>query len=1480
MLLFGILNMESVQEYAKDIIVKELKEKLDTELGIKKLKFQPFNSISLDSVYLYDKNNKEVLLAEEISVHLDLFHILHNKIVITSARISDFEVNLYKPTAQDSLNIQFIIDAFKPKEESSKSKIDLRFNSVSIVDGRFRYDVQDKPFVKNKFDPNHIDVSRLNARLSLKSMAADSLNIQVKKLNLSEQSGLEIKNLTTRLLTQDQKASLKGFRLDLPDSFLKIDKFEIDLSKKDSTNNVAFECEIAPSYIAPKDISAFVPQLHNFKDLVTIYVHAYGSVDDINVPEISLAYGDNMKLQASGEIKDIRDKNNLYILGSIDNFTINKNGIEGLINNFSDKKETLPAYVDELGTITFEGDLSGYLAQLTAFGSLTSDVGDIKTDILFGFNPQKGIKSYMEGKVYANNVSLGKLLGNDKFDETSLSLSIHYKKPEYGPENGRMEGTVHKFYYNGHTYNDITFETDYDGPKLNGQLDISDPNGSLFIKGLFDLTDKERPVLDFTARAKSIQLDSLHIMDNMKQSYLSFNINANFSGKNIDESDGYIKIDSLDFIREDKVFQMKEFLLETSGVSADRKLSIKSDIINGEVLGAYSSTTIANSIKKTFSPYLPALISTDEKKEKVIKENNMTFNFRINNTDSLSKIFNLPVTILSTAKLIGFYNNNNDKFKAEIFTPSLIAAGKEIRSGYILIENPQEEVKAKISGIIAGKNNIITEIDMNSVLANNNINTSFSFENNNKKKAKGTFTFTTALSKENDNLQIEVDILPSELLLNSLSWKMDKSYICLHGDKTIEVKNLYAYSSDGTQSIKINGKYSNHNITDILKAELKSIELDYVFQTLAIDALRFGGKTTGNVFVSSAEGKPYANTRLDIEDFSFNGTDLGHLNIFSEFDDATRRVMLDGTILSRENKKTLVDGYVDPINQRLHIGFDADSLDISFIGFYAATLFDKVKGRGTGNVLLTGDFSNVTVEGKAYIKDGQLGINFLNTTYSFSDTVYMKKDLIYFNDIQFHDQNNNYALGSGKVAHDHFQNFMYFVNMTANNFMVYNATEKLNPIFFGKVYGSGNAEISGDEQAVNIDVRMRTEDKTVVRMNFMEEEVNQYSFITYKNDIVSKDTVATVKIQPKPIQTQSGIGINMNFYIDATPDAVVELVMDPVGGDIIRGSGSGAMQFTWSSKASPQLYGNFLINRGNYNFTFQKILERKFTIQDGSNVQFTGDPYSAILDVKALYKLTANLNDLDKDLVRNSGQTNIPVNCILHLTGPLRHPNVNLDLAFPSADPEIERQIKNLLNTEDMINKQVAYLLLMSKFYTSSSANVDNKTSDFAAVASATLSTQLSKLVSQIDSRWQVGTNIRTSDSEFSNTEVELILSGQLLDSRLIINGNFGYREDKNMLKNQDNFIGDVDIEYLLNNSGSWRIKAYNHYNEKYYYTEKGGIQTQGVGIMYKKDFDRIGELFGRKYKKNTTPVDTVRPIASDSLNSFIQIKNDPDRKN
>ncbi|MDR0824648.1 MAG: translocation/assembly module TamB [Prevotella sp.] len=1464
-------------------MVDELKSKIGTELGIGKLHFQLFNSVRLDSVYLYDRSNEKVLMADKVSASIDLYSLMKKKVVITSAWLSDFEIHLSKETADAPLNIQYIIDAFQPKGDKPKSKIDIKISAVNIQNGRFSYDIKDKPAVNGKFDANHIAISELNAKLAMKSLASDSLNIQVKKIELKEKSGLDISALTFRLITQGKKISVRGFNMELPHSYLKLERCEVDLTPPDDSSKVIdyanLDCIIATSSISPQDISSFVPALKSFDDPVILRGHINGSVNDLRISDLSIDYGKTLHMLSNAEIKDSRDPKKTYILGSVDELTLNPVEIESILDNFSTKKTQMPELLKNLGNLSFKGDISGYLNQLTAFGSLNTDLGTVKTDILFGLNdPRPGVSSYAKGKVYTSDFDLGKLLANKDLNKTSLNIAIDVEKPTHGNLKGTAEGDIFNFDYKGYSYKDIHLDADYDGLRVNGKLLIDDINGRLDIAGLFDLTDRDMPELTFKAKVSNVQFDKLHIAENMRHSYLSFAVDADFTGRDIDHAQGYIHIDSLDFQKEDKLFLMKRFSIESSIDSLEHKLKIQSDILNGEIAGNYSFSSITNSLLETLQPYLPALIQPKDKKDAA--ENNLTFNFSINNTETLTDIFKLPVTVISPAKIVGRYNNIMNRFKVEVFTPVIKAAGMNIKSGYVLAENENADnvFKTRIDASIIGKKDVTNDISINSTINDNLVNTNISLVNNGKQKAKGDFSIATLFTKkEKTPLLIDIDMLPSELLLNNAMWKMEKSHINIQ-DGHYGVNNFYVYTNDKSQEIKINGSYSPTNSSDILKVELKDINLEYIFQTLAIDILRFGGAATGNLFVSSIENKPYLNTRLEVTDFKFNGTELGKLNIFSELDDETNKIMMDGKILSKENKLTKVNGEIDPIKQELSLNFDADSIDISFLNRYAEAIFQNVNGRGTGKVHLFGNFSDVTVEGKAFIQDGNIGIKFLNTNYKFTDTVYMKKDLIYFTDITLTDEFNNKAIASGKVAHDFFKNFMYLVDLSANNFMVYNATEQQNPIFFGKVFGSGKGTIGGDEREVDIDISMKTEDKTVVRMNFMEDVINEYSFVTYNTPVQKTDSTATATVVPSPIKTESGMDINMNFYIDATPNAVVEILMDPVGGDVLRGTGSGAMQFLWSTKSSPRLFGTYTINRGSYNFTFQRLLEKRFSIEDGSSVQFRGDPFEATLDVTAMYKITANLRDLDQDLTQSIGQTTIPVNCVLNLTGQLKHPNVGLDLQFPAADAEVARQVKSLVNTPDMINRQVAYLILLSKFYSPRDANTPYQTSDFAAVASATLSNQLTKIVSKIDDRWHLGTNIRYSDKEMTDTEFELILSSRLLNDRLLINGNFGYRND--IITKKEAMIHDVDIEYLLNNAGTWRVKAYNHYNEKFYYTQLlDNPNTQGFGIIYKRDFDSLHELFDvSKLRPKISIADTITPIVPDStkkgssLSHFIKI--------
>ena len=175
------------------------------------------------------------------------------------------------------------------------------------------------------------------------------------------------------------------------------------------------------------------------------------------------------------------------------------------------------------------------------------------------------------------------------------------------------------------------------------------------------------------------------------------------------------------------------------------------------------------------------------------------------------------------------------------------------------------------------------------------------------------------------------------------------------------------------------------------------------------------------------------------------------------------------------------------------------------------------------------------------------------------------------------------------------------------------------------------------------------------------------------------------------------------------------------------------------------------------------------------------------------------------------------------------------------------------------MNRQIIYLLALNRFYTPDFMNMgQSRNNELVSVASSTLSAQLGNILGQLSENWNISPNFRSEKGDFSDMEVELALSSQLLNNRLIFNGNFGYRDNT---VNNNTFIGDFDLEYLLNKSGTIRLKAYNHYNDRNYYI-KSALTTQGVGIMLRHDFNRWGDLFRKNPKNNGKTKD----IQSDSI--------------
>ena len=521
---------------------------------------------------------------------------------------------------------------------------------------------------------------------------------------------------------------------------------------------------------------------------------------------------------------------------------------------------------------------------------------------------------------------------------------------------------------------------------------------------------------------------------------------------------------------------------------------------------------------------------------------------------------------------------------------------------------------------------------------------------------------------------------------------------------------------------------------------------------------------------------------------------------------------------------------------------DINNLNLQFIKPYLATFANDFNGIAKGKLYIGGDdLEKIQVWGDAFVHDGRLAIDFLKTTFFFEDSVHLKKQAIILDDIDIRDQFGHTGKVDALITHKFFDDFRFNINFEVNEMLVFDADETESPDFFGHILVDGKAKITGDANTMDIFVS-----GTPKKGSTFSVPVNSYTqatdnkFITFVNREEERKKSPEERRKRRLIEAPT-TKLNVSLNIEVTPDAEVQIIFDNRTNDVIRANGEGNLKVDVDQNGNVKLYGNFDITEGEYNFSLGGAMRKKFEVGDNSSIAFDGDPMSGIMDINATYQTTASLVDLlDEAMLSDIVNKTVKVLCIANITGPLQEPTIRFDIQLPTADEEIQRRVLSAINTEEMMSQQMVFLLLTGKFY---NPEVTKNTSSYstelaASFATATLSSQLNYWLSQISNNVNLGLNFRQDNQDIDvNRSFEVNISTNFLDNRLLINSNLGYRQQYG---SQD-FIGDFDIEYKLTPAGHLRLKAYNQTNDKLYST---ALYTQGLGIMYKEDFDTWKNLF------------------------------------
>lgn len=1434
-----LLHIPSIQTYIGGCVADALCDKFGTKVKVGRVDLGFINRLILDDSYMQDKKGEQMLRVSRISVKINLLALANGQIEITSAQFFGLHANLYKATPEAKPNFQFVIDALASKDSTKqKTPLDLQINSLIIRNGEISYRVLSRPSRPGKFSADDINARNISAHIIINRITDDSLNVKVKRIAFDERCGFKLKSLSLSAIACRTKTKIENFKLELPATLIQIPSLQASYRMKNGQiemPTLQFEGSIKAPYISPSDLAVFVPTLTRLNMRPALDIQFNGTGSSLTVNKISINTTDgSLQLVANGGVKNYPANPSWYT--NIDQLKAGQQTISNIYAVATGKN--VPNIIERLGNVQITGYVGGDKKNIASEGKLNTSPGNLT--LAFDKRGDK-ITAHMETVRF----NIGSLVNDNKLGHISANLNVHGSSKD----NFAAQGRVYDFDYNGYKYRSLNLNATYRNKRLEGKANIDDPNVQLTAIGTF-VNNGAKPNLQLKANIAHFEPNTLRLTDKWQQTAFAANIACDIKGSDINNADGSIELHDFAMRGPETEYNINNVSVKTGYNNGNHFLDVDSDFGTIDINGHFSYNTIVRSVLNMVAAKLPTIPGLTHKPQREF--NDFTLNASLNSTEWMNRLLGIPLEIHRPLNISGEIDDKNEKINLWCDVPSFTFNGNRFSDAFVNVESPSDTLKADIRIKKLADRGKYMALHLNAGASDNHLNTSLSFSNNERHPLKGIINASTVFAKDEEGVSTAyIDVLPSRATIGDTTWHVAPSSI-IYSKNKLQV-NSFSVSHDN-QMLAINGTATKSE-NDSLLVTLNDIDVSYVLNLVNFHSVDFFGMASGEARIAGAfSEKPLLSADVIVKDFKFETGRMGTLYANVGYNHEEGNIEINAMAKDEDNRWTDINGYVSPKHNYIDLAIDAHRTRAEFMESFCGSFMDNVNADINGNVNVVGPLNNINLVGKAVV-DGSVRLSALNTTYWMrGDSVTFVPDEIKFKGDTIYDRNGNIGIMTGSIYHKHLTNLSYALKVKAKNLLAYDTHSFGDDTFYGTAYVTGDCDIKGKSGEVVIDIDAVPEKNSILVYNAADQSsIGSTDFITWRNnDVEETDSTDTEHNNKVDISTN----IRLNFLINCNPNATLKLIMDEKTGDYITLNGDGVLRASYFNKGSFDIYGNYIVDHGVYKLTIQNIIKKDFTFQKGGSISFGGDPYNAALNLKALYVLNS-VSLADLNIGRSFSNNNVRVNCLMNITGNPNSPKVDFDLDMPNMSNDIKQMVYSLLNAEEEKNQQVLYLLAVGRFMAqNNNNNATGETPQYSQTSlamqsflSGTISQQLNSVLSNVinSSNWNFGANISTGTEGFNNAEYEGMLSGSLLNNRLLFNGQFGYRDNANATTS---FIGDFDIKYLLFPNGNLAINVYNKTNDRYF--TRNSLNTQGLGVIMKKDFTRISDLFFWRKKEKT----------------------------
>lgn len=1448
-----LIAIPGVQRFIAQRASEELSKLFQTPVSLYSVELDGWRNISLHRVTILDSLGRKALYSDELRAGIELEALFReNRVHITSARLFNLSLLLDIDSVSGKTNVQHIIDALS-SDSSEPSTLTVDLHNILLRDASIR-------ILENARPKQYIDSLDLQASHLL--ITPDSLAATLNELTFKTEQGLKLRDMSARLELKGKKLSIEEGRIYLPNSSIYASRLLVDLEAKGL--NIVEQLQLDSLNLYLPDLSGlhavFGRIRHRELSLRSQVSRVSGG---LQLREVELSVDNDVYARFSAILNT--DSLGSLMSSSLDahKVLVDADIVDRLPALFADNAgaEALPSFLPKLkplGQIAYSGQVQYQKADMLSIeGLISTELG--KWTLYARAGLQDARMESLEARLGTSGFNIKPILGEQlDYIKGGLEAKLSFPKSSLYPVGSALFD-VKELVVGRHTFSNLLLNIQ--GREKKGyDLTLSSQDARLPLNITSNFLLSTTTPTDIVAKVVG---HKMHLSPFVK-GLDNVSIEGDIALKDIDLSNlqGRLSLPLLHFNVNGKPLDLSHLELLLRKDNDVKALSLKLPWLSLDVKGRYEWGTLAQDFLTTLTaevPVLQTLFADDAKSRK--SDTSVIFNAEIDSIpQSVSSILGVPIKVKRGAMLSAALDSREQLLDLSLSATEWEVAEHRVNNFSLDLNKHHINISgdAHLSGGIEF---------LGAVVRGRAIGNELQISTNLGKDASGVengdFNFTTLLLAPQTkalqalkDLNALVTIDHSRVRIHTALWDIAPARITYAGD-LVRVDGL-SLSTEGRR-LAVAGGLGAWATDRGLQIQLENINLGYILKAAGVDFDLIDTDLTG-VVDANLEGKHLrASARVKSPHFYVNKEDIGAVDLGLGFSTEDLLIRLNGQINQLAGGHSLVDGWIKPVDgSGLNIDFDARQIDLSFVGSFMRSFLSKLGGRGTGKLRLHGLFAKgVTVAGDVEMSEGIVGVSALGTEYRFDHRLHIEDDRINLEGITLRDDEGNTGVLHGYVGHKFFSDFD--IQLRADEMKAIKVLQTSSPKImptYGKAYASGSAVMSGNDTRLKIDVDVRGEEGTDLMLDFNQlsagKDEGLMNFTHLRPSTAYALEESSSELTPPSLST----AIDINLKLNVTPQAKIGLRMGDDNTSLLSGRGEGILHISAPSNAKPEVYGTVSVHEGEYLFSVQQLARKRFVLRQGGSMAFRGDPMKANLqNIQAVYALTANIADLDETISQVANQTNIPVHCLLNISGEVMKPQIKFGLELPRVDAEIERRVRALLNTEDAITRQMLYLIALGKFYTNDAdKRTSTTTNDWTAVASSAISEQISSLLGNLSEHFKLGTSIKTKSTAFDDTDIEVNFSGSLLDNRLTFNGNIGYH-DNPYLNNE--YLGEFDFEYRLNKSGSLRLKGYNRYNTMYQYL-KQSLLTQGFGVLYRQRFDKFSELFRPKAKVRFEPADTI----------------------